>query len=180
MASSIEIFTRRLYDEWLPDFCDDEKRDSYDISGFKAESIKINDYDASNFIRAMDGGLVKDTGGGRYRCARCGPFTQIFSSGSKLVVPRPLTLWIEPVITIGTVARLGLDYGWRSQFLGMQQKGSAFDFAVYKSESGMNEFVAQAPEYGEQDDIGGELRSLKGVPVRSLKRRLQAQQEKVR
>lgn len=141
MSSSLEIFTRRLYDEWLPNFCDDEKR-RYSPAGFKLESIKVTEFDASNFMRALDCGLVKDSGGGRYLCARSSAFEQIFWNGRKSIEPRPLTLWVEPVITIGTIARLGLDYGWPANLLCMQSKDWAFDFAVFRAESSENEFVA--------------------------------------
>ena len=137
----LEIFKERLYDEWLPNFCNDGKR-MYSLDGFKEESIKITEFDASNFMRALDSCLVKDLGGGRYLSERSSAFEQIFWSGSKLVEPRPLTLWVEPVITIGTIARLGLDYGWPAKSLCMQSKDWAFDFAVFKSESSVNEYIA--------------------------------------
>lgn len=141
MESDLEIFVRRLYDEWLPDFCNDEKR-KYSHAGFKAESIKVSDYDANNFIRALDSDLVKDSGGGRYRCTRSSTFEQIFWDGLKSIEPRPLTLWVEPVITIGTIARLSLDYGWPEKLLSMQSKDWAFDFVVLNSESNENEYMA--------------------------------------
>ncbi len=154
MGSSIENFKRRLYDVWLPNFCEDSNR-RYSPDGFKAQSIKVSEFDANNFIRALDSGLVKDSGGGRHHCARRSAFVQIFTSGSKLIEPRPLTLWIEPVITIGTIARLGLDYGWPAKFLCMEPKDWAFDFAVFKSESSEDEYVA-----GEVKKTNKELDSL--------------------
>jgi len=141
LGTSLEIFKRRLYDEWLPNYCDDEKR-RYSPAGFKAESIKVTEFDASNFTRALDSGLVKDSGGGRFRCERSSALEVIFWEGSKSIEPRPISLWLEPVITIGTIARLGLDYRWPEKYLCMQSKDWAFDFAVFKSESSENEYVA--------------------------------------
>lgn len=141
IATDLDVFKLRLRYSWLPDFCTDEKR-QYDSSGFKESSIKLSEFDAKNFIRALDSGLVKDTGGGRYRCHRSSAFEQIFWNGSKSIQPCPLWLWVEPVITIGTIARLGLDFSWPAETLCTQPKGWAFDFAVFKSESSENEYIA--------------------------------------
>ena len=141
MDSSLQVFTKRLYDEWLPHFCEDENR-KYSAAGFKADSLKVTEYDANNFIRALDSGLVHDSGGGRYRCTRSSAFEQIFWEGLKSLKPRPITLWVEPVITIGTIARLGIDHEWPADFLCMQSKDWAFDFVVYKSVSSENEYIA--------------------------------------
>jgi hypothetical protein len=51
-------------------------------------------------------------------------------------------LWIEPIITIGTIARLGLDYGWASELLGMQCHDWAFDFAVFETRTASSERIA--------------------------------------
>jgi hypothetical protein len=141
LSTDLEIFKHRLYDEWLPAYCKDDKRE-YSTAGFKPESIKISEYDAVNFMRALDSGFVIDSGGGRYRCERSNALEVIFWEGSKSLEPRPISLWLEPVITIGTIARLGLDYGWPEKCLCMQSKDYAFDFAVFKSKSNENEYVA--------------------------------------
>ncbi len=141
MNHDLEIFERRLHSEWLPEFCKDVKR-QLSTDGFVEKSLKVTNFDAANFIRALDGGIVHDSGGGRYRCHRSNAFEQIFWEGWKSKKPRSLTLWVEPVITIATVARLHLDYGWPVESLCMQSKSWAFDFAVFKDESGANEFIA--------------------------------------
>ena len=56
---------------------------------------------------------------------------QIFWTGSKNVDPRPLTLWIEPIITIGALAKLHVLYGWPAEKLGTQSKTWAFDLVGY-------------------------------------------------
>ena len=130
-----------MYDEWLPSFCSDESR-NYDIKGFRDESIKVSEFDAENFITALDGGLVSDSGGGRFRCPRSYAFEQIFWTGRKTIVPQPLTLWIEPVITIGTVSRLKNNYNWPKLLICMQSKDWAFDFATFDSPSSEREYIA--------------------------------------
>jgi len=113
----------------------------YSTAGFKPESIRVSQFDAENFMRALDSGLVVDRGGGRYRCEKSSANEQIFWTGSKSVKPRPLTLWIEPVITIGTIARLGLDYEWPKETLCMQSKDWAFDFAIIKGNDKEDEHI---------------------------------------
>jgi hypothetical protein len=141
LINNLQFFTKRLQDEWLPAFCADPKR-QFSPSGFKESSITITDFDAGNFLRALDNGLVYDAGGGRYHCARSNAQEQIFWEGQKSVHPRPLTLWVEPVITIATMARLRFDYEWPAEVLGMQSKDWAFDFAVYRSATDTNERIA--------------------------------------
>lgn len=141
MTSAIDMFTQRIHDEWLPIFCLDPKR-NYPLEGFKPESIKVSEQDAANFLQAIDQGLVIDSGGGRYRCDKSHAFEQIFWEGSKNKIPRPITLWLEPVITIGTIARLKIELGWPAQQLGMQSKSWAFDFTVSQSVEDEREFIA--------------------------------------
>jgi hypothetical protein len=141
LEGPIDIFKRRLNEEWLPAFCHDEAR-RQSTEGFKATSINVSEFDAENFMRALDGNIVKDSGGGRYRCNRSNAFEQLFWTGSKSTEPRSLTLWIEPIITIGTIARLSLDYGWQERLLGMQSKDWAFDLAVYEGEASAKEYIA--------------------------------------
>ena len=141
MPTELENFTKQLHAVWLPSFCLDEKR-KFDPSGFKNASIILAEFDASNFLRAIDSGLVRDTGGGRYQCLKSSAQEQIFWEGLKSVVPRPLTLWLEPVITIGTIARLSLDFGWPPEVLGMQSKDWAFDFVVYQSPTSTKEHIS--------------------------------------
>lgn len=132
LSTAIDRFTARLRSEWLSAFCSDGKR-RLDTAGFRDSSIRISERDAENFIRALDSGLVEDTGGGRYRCASSKAVEQIFWTGPKASSPRTLTLWLEPVITIATVARLHLDFGWPAERIGMQSSDWAFDFAAYNN-----------------------------------------------
>jgi hypothetical protein len=141
LTTDLQIFTERLQNEWLPAFCADPKR-QFSTSGFRESSIRITEFDARNFLRAIESGLVYDSGGGRYRCARSNAFEQIFWEGAKSIQPRPITLWVEPVITIATMGRLSFDFGWPAEVLGMQSKDWAFDFAVYHSAVDTNERIA--------------------------------------
>ena len=98
MDANLQEFTRRLHTEWLPVYCADAKR-QYDAAGFKPESVTVTPEDARDFMRALDTGLVWDLGGCRFRAHRSACFQLILWEGSKAKTPRPITLWLEPVIT---------------------------------------------------------------------------------
>ncbi|MFC1689578.1 hypothetical protein ACFL07_07990 [Pseudomonadota bacterium] len=141
MSDALTTFNRRLYDEWLPAFCFDKNR-NYSIEGFRESSVTISAFDAAHFVKAIDNGLVYDTGGGRYRCPQSRAQEQLFWEGSRKVTPRPISLWLEPIITIATVARLRFDYGWPEKCLGMQSEDWAFDFVTFLREGDENEHIA--------------------------------------
>jgi hypothetical protein len=118
LSNAIDTFRARLRSEWLPAFCGDGQR-CLDPTGFRDSSIHIGE---------------RDIGGGRYRCASSKAVEQIFWTGPKASSPRTLTLWMEPVITIATVARLHLDLDWPAERIGMQSSDWAFDFAAYNKD----------------------------------------------
>ncbi len=56
----------------------------------------------------------------------------IFWQGLKSVSPRPMTLWVEPVITIGAAGRLHGEFDWPQDLIGLQSKKKwAFDLVAY-------------------------------------------------
>ena len=142
MLSESQVeFRRRLYNEWLPAFCKDERR-QYPLDGFRDDSITVSDFDAANFLTAFEKGLVRDQGGGRYLCAQSKAQEQLFWEGSRAKSPRPITLWLEPIITIATAARLRFSFGWPEELIGMQSKDWAFDFAAFRPGDLENEHIA--------------------------------------
>src|SRR5262245_22970384 len=117
-------FTRRLRQDWLPAFC---KPRHYSEEGFAESSIGgLDPADARDFLTALDHGLVEHKDG--VFTAPCSKAKeQIFwEYGPKLVSPRPINLWIEPIITIAGLARLCGEFGWPRSQLGMQSKTWAF------------------------------------------------------
>jgi hypothetical protein len=138
MDAALQAFRARLYDEWLPAFC---KERGLPVCGFDDTSIKLSAFDANNFIRAVGSAAGRDRGGGRYLCPRSTAFEQLFWEGERSVHPRRLTLWLEPVITIATIGRLHLDFGWTPEHLCMQPKTWAFDFAVYEPSDASTEYI---------------------------------------
>lgn len=126
----LELFSHRLYTDWLPTYCHDDRR-RYHPSGFKATSITVSEADARDCMVAIDDQVVVDAGGGRFRASRSAAHEVLFWEGSKTASPRPITLWLEPVITFAALARLHRKYRWPKEDLGMQPKGWAFDLAAY-------------------------------------------------
>jgi hypothetical protein len=123
-------FERRLTQEWLPIYCSDPSR-NYDVCGFRGGVRTLSARDATDFAYSLDTGLVKDMGGGRYRAPRSMATEVLFWEGLKAVLPRPITLWLEPVITIAALGRLHRDYGWPAAQLGLQSADWAFDLVAY-------------------------------------------------
>ena len=129
-ADVLRTFADRLRDEWLPAYCSDPKR-GYDPAGFKATSNKVSPEDAADFMWAIDQKVVQDSGGGRYRLPKSGASVVIFWEGRKTKSPRSITLSMEPIITIASIARLHRDHGWPVSCLGMEAAKWEFDFAAF-------------------------------------------------
>lgn len=134
MIDTIETFTERLKKDWLPSFCGAPHRD-YPLDGFKASSIKkLDQLDAHWFMWAVDNELVSESEG-FFVAPRSAAKEQIFWEGATNVTPRPITLWLEPIITIGALARLNAQFGWPIENLGAQSKTWAFDLVCYETAS---------------------------------------------
>jgi hypothetical protein len=134
-------FWHRLRAEWLPAYCNDSGR-CYAAEGFRADAKQVTDADARDFLRALDLKVVSVDGGGRFRMPQSKTHEVIFWEHSTLITPRPITLWLEPIVTIAAIARLHLDYGWPKECLGMQSQDSAFDLMAFKPPDFENEHIA--------------------------------------
>ncbi len=142
MLDSISIFTQRLYDEWLPSFCEAPHR-NYPSTGFKMDSIKkLSEYDAQWFLSAVDAGIVSESNG-FFLAPQSKAKEQIFWQGEKAKSPRPISLWVEPIITMGALARLNQEFGWPKDTLGAQSKTWAFDLVCYDSVSNKEQLVCE-------------------------------------
>jgi hypothetical protein len=131
---ALAAFYTRLYSIWLPTFCNDAVR-QYGTEGFKPSSlIRIAAADARDFMRAVDGELFVDRGGGRYHPPRAGPLEQIFWEGLKSKTPRPVSLWHEPIIAGAALARLHFDYGWPRELLGTQSR-KLYEFDILAADA---------------------------------------------
>lgn len=128
---ALDCFRRHLTEQWLPTYCRDPYR-KYALEGYCHDYRRLASIDASDFIYTLTEGIVNDIGGGRYRAPRSKANEVIFWEGSKAVIPRPITLWLEPIITIATVGRLHRDYGWPVELLGLQSADWAMDLVAYQ------------------------------------------------
>jgi len=152
---TLQQFSLRLKEHWLPTYCEDPKR-NYDPVGFRETSVRVSEIDARDCMLAVDHGIVFDTGGGRYRANRNSAHEVLFWEGRRTTSPRPITLWLEPIITFAALARLHLLHDWPKEALGTQSKTWAFDLVAF--EPGLNE----TPRIlGEIKKSSAELRKLR-------------------
>src|SRR5690242_7228605 len=126
MKAVLELFRDQILNDFLPIFCNHPSR-AWGADGFTADWSKITEEDAADFLRGIQGGLVEHVGRGQYRAPRSPHKEQLFWSGSTKTHPRPISLWIEPIIGIAVLARLHFGLGWPKQSLGTETKDGAFD-----------------------------------------------------
>lgn len=117
--------------EWLEAYCSDPGR-RYDATGFDPSSLRVGEADARDCARAIDERIVRDVGGGRYWAARSSTAEVLFWEGQKTRVPRRITVWLEPVITLAALARLHYRHGWPKECLGAQSNDWAYDLVGYR------------------------------------------------
>lgn len=142
MLATLSLFRQRLYDEWLPAYCAAAQR-LYATDGFKDSSIdNLTEHDAHWFMRAIDSGLVSHSAGD-FSAKKSATKEVIFWEGSKSLSPRPITLWLEPIITIGAIAQLCETFGWPKSLLGAQSKTWAFDLVAYDAASDKEDVVCE-------------------------------------
>lgn len=129
--SALNEFKNRLSNEWLIPFCSER---GFSHEGFDGKSIdNLSLADAQDFMHAIDSGLViHDKGIFTSGCSKANE--QIFGEGARSSVPRKVTLWLEPIITIAGLMRLHRDFGWDAKRLGMQSHTWAFDLVGYKED----------------------------------------------
>jgi hypothetical protein len=141
LSESKREFIRRLQEEWLPGYCNDPKR-NYSIEGFCIGDDALTEQDAHDFLRALDSGVVVFADRQRLKMAHGLASETLFWEGERKISPRPISLWLETVITVAAAGRLQLDYRWPAECLGMQSKDSAFDLMAFKPPDFVNEYVA--------------------------------------
>jgi len=140
MGGSREAFEALLYDILLPAFCSDPRR-GCEIKGFDRASIKVSEYDAALFLKAWEHNLVTPIRPGLYRTSAGRAGEQFFWEGQRGPGVRRFTLWLEPIITIGSLARLHFEFGWPKHLIGTQSFDGAFDVLAFLPGSD-DEFIA--------------------------------------
>jgi hypothetical protein len=173
-------FTNLLEQTLIPDFCSKSAR-HMKPSGFCANLTRLSEIDMADFLRGWKAQLLRHTGNGLYRATapQSGASEQFFWSGRKANAPRTFTIWIEPIITLGVLARTHLDLGWPKALIGTQSKHDwAFDVFGCKSENDPSLLIAcEVKKSREEIDalIGymqsfGRQPSLSGAHLKSAKR----------
>jgi hypothetical protein len=132
-------FEDRVLNDLLPALCNARE---FGSEGFRREWDRIGDKDAEDFLRGIDAGLVEHVERGLYRAPRSAASEQFFWQGRVKVVPRTITLWAEPIITVAVLARLHFDLGWPKHLLGTQSLDWAFDVIAYQSPDPGREHIA--------------------------------------
>ncbi len=127
-----------LEQELIPSFCSRSDR-NMTRKGFRCDNLKdLRDQDMLDFLRGWQENLFKHRGGGLYEAPQGGSQEQFFWSGLKANSPRTFSLWHEPVIALGVLARMHLDFRWPRELIGSQTK-PAYAFDVFGCESDKND-----------------------------------------
>jgi hypothetical protein len=137
----LEAFKQRVLTELLPQYCDDPSR-GWGSEGFKPNWGGVSEVDAQDFLRGLDAGLVQHIGRGQYLAKRSATKEQFFWEGKKCISPRPISLWLEPIITVAGLTRLHFEFGWPEHLIGMQSQDYAFDLAAYLGADQTTEHIA--------------------------------------
>lgn len=140
MSGAIEQFERLLDDTLIEDFVGAPDRNMHAAS-FRRCSLKLSDYDAAQFMRSWNSGMLDHYERGRYRFRENGSIEQFFSSGPKMESPRSFSLWLEPVISVGAMGRLHFDFGWPEGRIATQSRDGAFDVIAFRPDR-ENEHIA--------------------------------------
>ena len=142
MTMTFQTFKNRILGDLLPTFCNHPSR-GWGCEGFKEDWKNVSEKDAIDFIVALDAGLIEyDKERGLYRAQKSFAGEQFFWEGRKNIFPRPITLWIEPIITMAVLARLHFKWGWPKELIGTQSRHWEFDVTAYATTDLKNEFLA--------------------------------------
>jgi hypothetical protein len=142
VTTTFQAFKDRILGDLLPTFCNHPRR-GWGCEGFKEDWKNVSEKDAADFLLALDAGLIEhDKERGLYRAPKSLAGEQFFWSGKKSILPRPVTLWVEPIITVAVLARLHFKWGWPKELIGTQSRHWEFDITAYRASDLNNEYVA--------------------------------------
>ena len=147
----------------IPEFCSDPKR-CLDSSGFLNETNFVTERDANDFLRAWKAGLAIHKEGGQYSICKAQVIDQFFWERGKALPGRKFSLWMEPVITMGALARLHLDFGWPKNLLVSQPDNWAMDLAALSHDSKIAVAGEVKKSHKETEDLIKHMRALGETP----------------
>ena len=122
-------FSELVREDLLVWFC---RHYGYPTDGFTSDTLqRVSEHDAKWFLDALSGKTVA-RGGGLLKTDLGAAKEPIIGQGRTTISPRPLTIWVEPVITIEAAHRLHTEFGWPKQLIGLQShERGAFDLIAY-------------------------------------------------
>jgi hypothetical protein len=91
---------------------------------------KLADVDVRNFFRSIKVGGIRDCEDGYLALARPGCRLRMFDHGLR-GAKQTAKVSVEPILSIGVVARLVETFGWPAQAIGTQMDKGAFDLSIY-------------------------------------------------
>jgi len=94
-------------------------------------AAKIPETDIHWFFRVLDLGILRELPNGDFHSPRPGAAERLYSHGDSSKCPVPVGISIEPVISLGAMARLIETFGWPSECLGVQAGSWGFDLTCY-------------------------------------------------
>ncbi len=131
LNTSKHEFAERLLSGWLQSFCN-ARDESLRPDGFVTDNLeKLTEFDAKWFLRAIDAGYVREMHG-FFLSELSAAKEQILFGGLKADHSRKIHLWLEPIITVGALARLIEEFQWPQSQVGLQSKAPwPFDLMGY-------------------------------------------------
>lgn len=113
-----------------------KKRDFHSYYDLDLRNLdKLADIDVQNFFRSIEVGGIRDCGDGHLALARDGCRLRMFDHGLKGGARQTAKVSVEPILSIGVVARLVEMFGWPAQAIGTQMDKGAFDLSIYAGSS---------------------------------------------
>src|SRR4051812_32732973 len=129
MTNSLAVFSRRVFDEWLPDFC---AVTGLDAAGFPGVPADLAEDEVSGFLRAVDMSVVERRPSARFILPQSRASIALFWEGNKATSPRQIKFARETLLSCSAAASLHLDHGWPVPLLGVESKDRAFDVVAVR------------------------------------------------
>ena len=131
MGEKTDEFAAQLVSRWLPAFCEARGEVISPERLVRKNLDALSDVDAGWFLRAVREGHVVEEGE-FFSSDLAGAKEKILWSDAGVGGARRAHLWLEPVITIGALARLAEEYRWPRDRVGLQSKAPwPFDLMGY-------------------------------------------------
>ncbi|MGU3575653.1 hypothetical protein ACLBWZ_08970 [Brucellaceae bacterium C25G] len=138
MSDVVEVFNRLINTTLIPQYCEHPTM-GMTPHGFKNDIAKLSTIDIALFLQAWDSGIIQYAGKGSYHLGQSSAVEKFFWEGPKVSEIRSFSLWAEPIITAGVLARLHLELRWPINLIGSQSKGNwAYDAVAFKQTTASN------------------------------------------